>query len=84
MKLAYEKGDLLQHPEIGANLSVGTKLLDLENIKDDVFRTLIQDSRIEQLKNFAILRSGSALELAFEVKIKQIDLPIPIKIRLRD
>lgn len=81
-KLQYQKGELIRYPELGADLLIGRKFPPIETIKDGVVNTLLQDNRIQTVENLRIERDGPAAYISFEVKIKQVDIPIPIKIKV--
>lgn len=82
LKLVYEKGDVLSAPEIGVGLSVGSKIRSLSDIKDAVVSSLLQDPRIENITDLAINRQGSTVALTFNLHIKRVDIPVPVRIRL--
>ena len=82
LRLMYEKGDLLRNPELGAGLQVGSKIEALEQIRDDVIRSLVQDTRIESIEDFTIARNGPEINLRFLLNIKQVDQPVPIELVL--
>lgn len=82
LKLAYERGEVMRYPEMGANLRPGTKFPPIESIKDGLTNTLMQDNRIEGIQDLSIIRDGSAAYLTFNLKIKQIDIPVPVKIKV--
>ena len=82
LKLNYEKGDLLSNPEIGVGLIVGSKGKDLNSIRDDITRSLLQDPRIESLGDFRLVRNGPDLRIRFLANIKQVDQPVPIELAL--
>ena len=82
LKLNYEKGDLLSNPEIGVGLVVGTKGRDLNAIRDDITRSLLQDPRIESLGDFRLVRNGPEIKIRFLANIKQVDQPVPIELAL--
>ena len=82
LRLMYEKGDLLRNPELGVGLQVGSKIPSLEVIRDDIIRTLTQDTRIESIEDFTIARNGPEINLKFSLIIKQVDQPVPIELTL--
>ena len=82
LKLSYERGEVMHYPEMGASLRPGTKFPPIETIKDGLTNTLLQDTRIESIEDLSIIRDGSAAYLTFTVKIKQIDVPVPIRIKI--
>jgi hypothetical protein len=82
LSLMYEPGDLIKHPNLGVGLMPGTKFPSLSDIKMSLVRSLTQDPRFESVENLEIVREGSTLKLNFEVKIKHIDIPVPISVRL--
>lgn len=82
LKLAYEKGEVKHAPEIGASLSIGKKVKPLSETKDEIIRTLLQDNRIARVTNMELFRSGPATSISFLLFIKQIDIPVPVNIKL--
>lgn len=82
LKLSYEPGDLIRNPKIGANLLIGEKTPPIYDIKDGIVNSLLQDSRISDVLNLAITQSNSAYYISFEIKIKQVDIPIPIRLQI--
>lgn len=82
IKLSYERGDVIRHPTMGVGLNPGSKFPALQKIKDDLVRTLLQDSRIERVSGLSLVQENSALSISLTIKVKQIDIPIPIKIKV--
>lgn len=82
LKLVYEKGDVLNAPEIGVGLSIGSKIRTLSNIRDALVSSLLQDPRIENITDLAITRKSSTISLTFNLHIKKVDTPVPVRIRL--
>lgn len=82
LKLSYEKGEVMRYPEMGANLLVGTKFPPIEQITDGVTNTLMQDTRVEGIEDLSIIRDGPAAYLSFKLRIKNVDIPVPIKIKV--
>jgi hypothetical protein len=72
----------MRYPEMGAGLRPGVKFPPIEAIKDGLTNTLLQDTRIEGIQDLSIVRDGPAAYLAFNLKIKMIDIPVPIKIKV--
>lgn len=82
LKIGYERGELKNHPELGVGVLVGEKFLSLEQVRDNLQATLTADKRIESLSNVALQREASALYMSFDVNLKNVDTPIPLKIKL--
>ena len=82
LKLGYERGELIRNPSIGASLGVGRKFPALATIKDDLIQTLTQDPRIDKLENVELQRNGPELRISFQIKIKQVDIPVPVIIKV--
>lgn len=82
LKLSYEKGEVMRYPELGAGVVPGTKFPPLDQIKDGVTNTLLQDNRIDRIEDLSITQESSALYLSFKLRIKQIDIPVPVKIKV--
>ena len=82
LKLSYTKGDLLNYPQVGAGVIIGDKFPPLNQIKESITNSLLADNRIDSLEDLSLIRNNSELMLSFVVKIKQIDIPIPITIKV--
>lgn len=82
LKLGYEPGELMRYPELGAGILPGTKFPPLQQIKDGVINTLLQDTRIDRVLDLSLIRNNSELSIRFNIKIKQIDVPVPIEIKV--
>lgn len=82
LKLSYEKGELFKHPEIGMGFQVGTKGPTMTDLQNEILKTLLQDPRFEDIKNLQAFREGDAIRLSFEVKIKNVDTPVPVDLKL--
>ena len=82
LRLNYQKGDLLSNPEVGVGLIVGTKAQDLNVIRDDITRSLLQDPRIEGISSFTLSRDGPEVRIRFLANIKQVDQPVPVELAL--
>jgi hypothetical protein len=82
LKLAYEPGDLIKHPSVGVGITVGEKFPDLNDIQINLVKSLTQDPRFQSVQNLSIQQDGSSLLLNFEVKITNVDIPVPLSIRI--
>lgn len=82
LKLSYEPGEVMLYPELGAGIQIGKKFPPIEDIKDRVTNSLLQDSRIQKVADLSLRRESSGLFLTFNLHIKQIDLAIPIRIKV--
>ena len=80
LKLAYIPGEVMRYPELGAGIVIGSKFPPLDQLKTGVVNTLLADPRIENLIDLRLERQDSELLLAFSLKIKQVDQPVPISI----
>lgn len=82
LKLSYEPGEVMRYPEIGTGLVIGKKFPAVEDIKDRIVNSLLQDSRIQRVSDLSLIRDNSGLSVSFKIHVKQIDLPIPVKIKV--
>lgn len=82
LKLAIEKGELLEHPLLGVGLFVGSKGQDLQIVSQSILESLSADPRFESVQNLQLLREGPELTVNFTVKIKNVDTPVPISLKL--
>lgn len=82
IKLAYEPGEVLGFPQLGAGIVPGVKFPAIEDIKDRVVNTLLQDNRIESVQNLGLIRNGMQLSISFVLQLKNVDIPIPVTIKI--
>jgi hypothetical protein len=82
IKLAYEPGEVMLYPQLGAGIIPGRKFPALNDVKDAIINTLLQDNRIETIQNLGLRKDGSAMYVSFDLKIKQVDIPIPVSIKI--
>lgn len=82
LKLSYERGELIKYPTIGAGILPGKKFPSVADIKDGIVNSLMQDARIQRIDDLSLRREGPALSLTFNIKIKNVDIPVPVKIKL--
>lgn len=82
LKLSYDPGDVMAYPELGAGIQIGKKFPPIEDLKDRVTNTLLQDSRVQRVADLALRRESSGLFITFNLYVKQVDIPIPVKIKV--
>ena len=82
LKLAYEPGEVMRSPGLGVGLGTGKKFPPLSKIKDNLVRSLSQDPRIDKVENLRLERNNSELRLSFDLKIKKVDIPVPVVIKV--
>ena len=82
LKLGIEQGELVNNPTIGVGIKVGNIMPDLNQVRNDLIKTLTQDNRISAVTNLTINRQGGSLYLTFQLLIKQLDIPVPVNIKL--
>lgn len=82
LKLRYEPGEVILYPELGSGLIVGRKFPPIEDIKDRITNSLLQDNRIHKVADLSLIRDNSGVSITFNLHIKQIDIPIPVKIKV--
>jgi hypothetical protein len=82
LKLGIEQGELISNPTIGVGIQVGGVIPDLNQVRDDLIKTLTQDNRIAGVNNLTIYQKNSALWMTFQLFIKQLDIPVPLDIKL--
>lgn len=82
LKIAYEKGDLVKHPTLGVGIEIGKKGLTVNEIRDRMVQSFSQDPRFDKITNLLVQRENNVLEMTFEVLFKNVDVPIPLTLRL--
>lgn len=82
LKLSYEKGEVMRYPELGANILPGSKFPAIEAIRDGITNTLLQDTRVEGIEQLQLRQDNSSLFVTFNLRIKQVNIPVPITIKV--
>ena len=83
IKLSYEPGEVLLYPQLGAGVIPGKKFPALDDVKDGIVNTLLQDNRIQRVENLGVIRGpGPQLSIKFDLKIKDVDIPVPVTLKL--
>jgi hypothetical protein len=82
LKLGYEPGDVIEYPTIGVGLVPGTKFPDLNDVKDALIGSLLQDQRIDNVTDLRLEQNNSAMYLKFNIYIKQVDIPVPVTVKV--
>lgn len=82
LHLSYEPGDVMLYPQLGSGIQVGKKFPPIEELSDRITSSLLQDQRVHRVADLSLRREGSALYVAFNLYVKQVDIPIPIKIKV--
>lgn len=81
-KLKYSKGDLMEHPDIGVGLKVGSKQADVGEVRAAIVDSLTSDPRFEKITGLAILKEGNTLRINFSLKLRNVNQPIPLELRV--
>lgn len=82
LKLLYEKGEVRKDPSLGVGIQIGSKFITIEQFRDNIVSTLQQDNRVDNVSKVQLLRDNNVLYISFEVKPKNVDIPIPLTIQL--
>lgn len=82
LKLSIEKGELLEHPELGVGLIVGERSPDLNEVRSQLISTMLQDPRFQKIENVILFQEGSSLRVKFTLYVKNVDIPLPVDIKI--
>lgn len=82
LKLVLEKQEILDHPSIGVGLNIGSKAPSLIEVQTEIIRALSQDPRFERIDGLSITQENSVFRLQFEVKVKNVDIPVPVDLKI--
>jgi hypothetical protein len=63
-------------------LKVGSKNQDFSELRANLVDSLTSDPRFERLANLTLLREGNTLKVKFEIKFKNLDIPLPLELRV--
>jgi hypothetical protein len=80
LKLLYSRGEVKSHPELGTKLQIGGKIQDIGVVRAQILTTLLQDSRIQDVKNVNLFQQGSTIMVSMDVYFKNIQSPVPVTI----
>ena len=81
-KLALERGDLLDHPELGVGIVAGQKIQSAATIQSSLIQTMSQDPRFDHISNVQVQIQGDTTNILFTVYIKNVDMPIPVTLKV--
>lgn len=83
LKLSYEPGDVINHPEIGVGLAIGSKGgASLSAVKTSIINSITADPRFDSVSDMSLARIGDATYVSFTANVHGVDLPIPISFKL--
>lgn len=82
MKLRLSKGEVLEHPDIGVGLKIGSKSQDVGDVRTAIIETLTSDPRFEGISELTVRKEGGTLYITFSLKIKNVDTPLPLELRV--
>ncbi len=83
LKLSIERTELLEHPTIGMGLLPGSKgPITIGAFKTSLIETLTSDSRFEAVEKLEVRRVGPEIRLNFLLKVKNVDTPVPVDLKL--
>lgn len=82
LKLQYEPSDLLEAPQVGMGIQVGQKIPSMQDIAMAINSAVLADPRVGRIENLAIQQDNNAVYLSFVIYPQQVDVPIPIKVKL--
>lgn len=80
LKILYQTGDLKKFPAIGTHLRTGGKMPNIGVVRTQILNSLLQDPRIEDVRNINLRQEGSALYINFVVQFINIQQPATINI----
>lgn len=81
-KILLDTGALKRHPEIGTNLSIGTRVTNPRATVDQIRTTLLADSRIESVIYVNVKQEGNTTEINLILRLKGIDHPVDVPVNL--
>jgi hypothetical protein len=85
LRIGYQKGSLKRHVSIGTDLNIGTKgPRELSVIRDQIISSFSSDNRVESIPFIDLRREGGTITLNMLLKLKSVDQPIPIPLKLQN
>lgn len=82
IRMGLDKGSLKRHPSIGAGLQTGAKTKDVQEIREDLVRSLQADSRVESIPFASVEQQGGTTIINMVIKIKNVGQPVPVSINV--
>lgn len=80
LKLLYNKRSLKKYPSIGTAIGIGKKVPSLAQLREEIFTSLIQDERVEDVTKINIQRVNGTITISFDIIFKNIADPVPVNI----
>lgn len=82
LKILIEKGGLKRHPQIGTNLQIGTKGVNLSESRNQLVSSITSDPRVESIPFIEVRRDSGTIQINSVIKLKSLEQPVPLPITL--
>lgn len=82
IKMGLDKGSLKRHPSVGAGLQTGVKTKNVQEIREDLVRSLRADNRIESIPFASVEQQGGTTIINMVIKVKNVRQPVPVSINV--
>lgn len=82
LKLFLEPGSLKRHRQIGADLQIGEKSVELGVVRNQVVNSLSSDSRVETIPFVGLEQEGNQIVVNLVLTLRKLNQPVGIPIRL--
>ena len=82
LKILTGLGSLKSHPTIGTDLGIGEKATNTSLLADQVRTSLLTDSRVDSVIYVRVEQNGGTVEIIMVIKLKDVDEPLRIPLKL--
>lgn len=82
LSLYLQKGTNKYHPTKGTDLQIGEKAVKANDVRDDIFISILSDQRFSSISDLTFLDRGNGYNISFNLAIKSVSTPIPITVQL--
>ena len=82
VRVLMQRGSLMLHPNLGTDLEVGEKALNINDISYQVRKTLEADNRIQSIIYVGVTQESSSVLIDMVLKLRGLDLPVRVPLTL--
>jgi hypothetical protein len=83
--LSIEKGELLQHKDLGMPLSIGMSLADFnaQDVVTAIRKQLSQDSTFSRIDKIVVTQNGPGVSIDISALVSGTSVPLPLSFGMR-
>lgn len=82
LKLLFSPGDLQRHPEIGTDLDIGIKAVNIQQIPNQIRNSLLTDPRVVSVIFVEVIQKSNTIRINMILSLVGLSQPVPISVEV--